>query len=63
MNRLISIFLVASFCTAAFAQNEIAKAKELVREGKCADGYIDYVKGANIAGFKKVADAMCQQGF
>ena len=34
-----------------------------VREGKCADGYIDYVKGANIAGFKKVADAMCQQGF
>ena len=34
-----------------------------VKEGKCADGYIDYVKGANIAGFKKVADAMCQQGF
>ena len=34
-----------------------------VREGKCADGYIDYVKGANIAGFKKVADAMCQQGY
>ncbi len=33
------------------------------REGKCPDGYIDYVKGANIAGFKKVADAMCQQGF
>ena len=34
-----------------------------VKEGKCDDGYIDYVKGANIAGFKKVADAMCQQGF
>ncbi len=34
-----------------------------VKEGKCADGYVDYVKGANIAGFKKVADAMCQQGF
>ena len=34
-----------------------------VKEGKCPDGYIDYVKGANIAGFKKVADAMCQQGF
>ena len=34
-----------------------------VKEGKCEDGYIDYVKGANIAGFKKVADAMCQQGF
>ena len=34
-----------------------------VKEGKCEDGYIDYVKGANIAGFKKVADAMCQQGY
>ena len=34
-----------------------------VREGKQSDGYIDYVKGANIAGFKKVADAMCQQGY
>ena len=34
-----------------------------VREGRCLDGYIDYVKGANIAGFKKVADAMCQQGY
>ena len=34
-----------------------------VKEGKFDDGYIDYVKGANIAGFKKVADAMCQQGY
>ncbi|MGP1508655.1 MAG: NADP-specific glutamate dehydrogenase [Sphaerochaeta sp.] len=34
-----------------------------VKEGKCDDGYIDYVKGANIAGFKKVANAMCQQGY
>ena len=34
-----------------------------VKEGRCADGYIDYVKGANIAGFKKVADAMCAQGY
>ena len=25
-------------------------------------GYIDYVKGANIAGFVKVADAMIDQG-
>jgi glutamate dehydrogenase (NADP+) len=30
--------------------------------GKNADGYIDYVKGANIAGFVKVADAMLAQG-
>ncbi len=34
-----------------------------VREGKEADGYVNYVKGANIAGFKKVAEAMCEQGF
>ena len=34
-----------------------------VREGKLSDGTIDYIKGANIAGFKKVADAMCAQGF
>jgi glutamate dehydrogenase (NADP+) len=30
--------------------------------GKQDDGYIDYVKGANIAGFVKVADAMIDQG-
>lgn len=30
--------------------------------GKSEDGYIDYVKGANIAGFVKVADAMLAQG-
>lgn len=30
--------------------------------GTNQDGYIDYVKGANIAGFVKVADAMLAQG-
>ena len=30
--------------------------------GKNEDGYVDYVKGANIAGFVKVADAMLAQG-
>jgi glutamate dehydrogenase (NADP+) len=30
--------------------------------GRQADGYTDYVKGANIAGFKKVADAMLAFG-
>ena len=33
-----------------------------VKYGKNDDGYIDYVKGANIAGFVKVADAMLSQG-
>ena len=30
--------------------------------GTDAEGYVDYVKGANIAGFVKVADAMLDQG-
>ena len=33
-----------------------------IKFGKQDDGYIDYVKGANIAGFVKVADAMLAQG-
>ncbi|MFL0353239.1 NADP-specific glutamate dehydrogenase [Xanthomarina sp. GH4-25] len=33
-----------------------------VTYGTQEDGYIDYVKGANIAGFVKVADAMLGQG-
>ena len=33
-----------------------------IQYGKDEDGYIDYVRGANIAGFVKVADAMLAQG-
>lgn len=33
-----------------------------VEFGKDADGNVDYVKGANIAGFVKVADSMIDQG-
>ena len=33
-----------------------------VEYGKTDDGYVDYVKGANIAGFIKVADAMIAYG-
>ncbi|WP_406685471.1 NADP-specific glutamate dehydrogenase [Seonamhaeicola sp. MEBiC1930] len=33
-----------------------------IKYGREEDGYIDYVKGANIAGFVKVADAMLAQG-
>ena len=35
---------------------------QCVKYGKEADGYINYVKGANIAGFMKVAKAMMAQG-
>ncbi|MDG1760811.1 MAG: NADP-specific glutamate dehydrogenase [Flavobacteriaceae bacterium] len=33
-----------------------------IQYGEESDGYINYVKGANIAGFVKVADAMLAQG-
>jgi glutamate dehydrogenase (NADP+) len=33
-----------------------------VKFGKEEDGYVNYVKGANVAGFIKVADAMIDQG-
>jgi glutamate dehydrogenase (NADP+) len=33
-----------------------------VKYGTEADGYINYVKGANVAGFIKVAKAMMAQG-
>ena len=33
-----------------------------VKYGSDGNGYVDYVKGANIAGFVKVADAMLGQG-
>lgn len=35
---------------------------QCVAFGKNESGYVDYVKGANIAGFVKVADAMIDQG-
>lgn len=35
---------------------------QCVKYGRQADGYINYMKGANIAGFMKVANAMMGQG-
>jgi len=36
--------------------------EQCVRYGRQPDGYVNYVKGANIAGFMKVAKAMMAQG-
>ena len=36
--------------------------EQCIAYGKQKDGSINYVKGANIAGFVKVADAMIDQG-
>jgi glutamate dehydrogenase (NADP+) len=34
-----------------------------IEHGRRSDGYIDYLKGSNVAGFLRVADAMLDQGF
>jgi len=36
--------------------------EQCVRYGRQQDGYINYMKGANVAGFLKVAKAMMAQG-
>lgn len=36
--------------------------EQCVKFGEHPDGTVDYVKGANIAGFMKVAQAMLEQG-
>ena len=36
--------------------------EQCVKYGKQPGGYINYVKGANVAGFMKVAKAMLAQG-
>jgi glutamate dehydrogenase (NADP+) len=36
--------------------------RNCVKYGTEPDGYVNYVKGANIAGFMKVAKAMMAQG-
>ena len=40
----------------------VAIHKACVKYGKSENGGVDYVKGANIAGFVKVADSMIDQG-
>jgi glutamate dehydrogenase (NADP+) len=42
--------------------HEACRASGQVSGGDRGGGYIDYVKGANIAGFRKVADAMLAFG-
>ena len=37
--------------------------EQCVKYGAEPDGYVNYMKGANIAGFMKVAQAMLEQGF
>ena len=36
--------------------------RQCVEHGTDTDGYVNYVRGANVAGFMKVAKAMMAQG-
>jgi len=36
--------------------------EQCVEHGRINDDYVDYVRGANVAGFLKVAHAMVEQG-
>jgi glutamate dehydrogenase (NADP+) len=36
--------------------------EQCVKYGRRDDGYVDYVRGANIAGFLKVANSMLDMG-
>ncbi len=54
-------------CSAAEVDKKLHEIMSSIHEacveyGKQPDGYINYMKGANIAGFMKVADAMMGQG-
>jgi glutamate dehydrogenase/leucine dehydrogenase len=40
----------------------VAIHEQCVEYGREKDGYVNYVNGANVAGFIKVADAMIEQG-
>ena len=37
--------------------------EQCVKYGKADGNYVDYLKGSNIAGYAKVADAMIAQGY
>ena len=54
--------LQAAACTCRIAFGPRAGQKVLTVQGTMPDGYLDYFKGASIAGFIKVASAMPAYG-
>ncbi|MCQ2064169.1 MAG: penicillin-binding protein activator [Fibrobacter sp.] len=56
MKRLIPFLLVTLLSTAAFAQDEVAKAKSLIRDGKCAEA-VPVLQGLAKSKFKTHAGA------
>lgn len=56
MNRLISLLFVVCLSTSLFAQDEIAKAKSLIRDGNCADA-VSALQGFTKAKFRTHAGA------
>ena len=61
-NGVIAVSEGANMPSTPEAIRVFQEAKILYAPGKAADGYVNYVKGANVAGFMKVAKAMMAQG-
>ena len=61
-HRANSIRVTAEEVDAKLHQIMSSIHKACLQYGVEPDGYINYMKGANIAGFMKVADAMLAQG-
>ena len=53
MNRLLPFLIVCAFATALFAQDDVSKAKALIREGKCAEAAPALQKLSESKNFRK----------
>ena len=53
MNRLLPFLIVCAFATALFAQDDVSKAKSLIREGKCAEAAPALQKLSDSKSFRK----------
>ena len=53
MNRLLPLFLASALVSTLFAQDEISKAKALIRDGKCAETIVPLQKFTDSKNFRK----------
>ena len=53
MNRLTSLLLVCALSGAVFAQDDISRAKAMIRDGRCAEAIAPLQKIADSKNFRK----------
>ena len=53
MNRLLTLLLVCALSGMLFAQDDVSKAKALIRDGKCAEAVASLQKLADSKNFRK----------